>query len=208
MQKSTVVVYIKMKFALSFLAGLVASGSVLAQVPYQEYVLAPKSRTLYPKAVHSSNGSVSSPESLISPTGSSTLQGKTATAYDFGINIAGIVTLNVGKVSSNNEYIGVTFSESSMWISDQASDATTNGNHGDEILWFHITGSGTYTAPREKERGGFRYVTLSHNGTGSVELTGIQVHYTAMPHWADDAIGNYAGYFHSNGMSLIPFLQV
>lgn len=42
-------------------------------------------------------------------------------------------------------------------------------------------------------------MTLVHNATGSVEVKGAEVHYTPMPHWEDDAIGNYTGYFHSDG---------
>ncbi|KAH7370992.1 Six-hairpin glycosidase-like protein [Pyrenochaeta sp. MPI-SDFR-AT-0127] len=179
---------------LSFLVGLVLS-SAAAAIPYEEYILAPKSRTVYPVAVHSTNGSVSNPESLKSPSGSSTFEDDAATAYDFGINIAGIVTLTIGSTSSSDQYIGVTFSESSFWVSNASSDATADAGK-DETLWFHVTGPGRYTAPREKERGAFRYMTLVHNGTGKVEVTSAEVHYTAMPHWDDDAIGNYTGYFH------------
>ncbi len=187
-------------FGLLVSLGAVALSGVRAAVPYEEYILIPKSRTVYPVAVHSANGSISNPSALLKgASGSSTFQGNAALAYDFGINIAGIVTFTVGKSSSNDENIGVTFSESSMWVSSKASDATTNGADGDEILPFQITGPGTYTAPRQKERGGFRYMTLVHSGNGTVEITGVQVHYTAMPHWADNAMGNYAGYFHSNG---------
>lgn len=82
-----------------------------------------------------------------------------------------------------------------MWISNRSSDATADAGK-DETLWFHVNGTGRYTAPKEKGRGAFRYMTLVHNGTGSLEVTGAEVHYTAMPHWEDDALGNYTGYFH------------
>jgi hypothetical protein len=187
---------------LSSAVSILAYASTSLAIPYDQYILAPKSRTLHPVSVHSSNGSVITPEHLItsSPSNSTAVfQGESATAYDFGINIAGIVTLNVASVSSQDEYIGVTFSESSLWVSNASSDATADAGK-DETLWFHVTTPGRYTAPREKERGGFRYMTLVHNGTGSVEVAGAEVHYTPMPHWEDDAIGNYTGYFHCNGM--------
>ncbi|PSN71709.1 bacterial alpha-L-rhamnosidase domain-containing protein [Corynespora cassiicola Philippines] len=164
-------------------------------IPYEEYILAPRSRTLNPTSVHSTNGSVSNPESLAGASGSSIFEGDAATAYDFGINIAGVVSLNIGEVSDSDQYIGVTFSESSLWVSNRSSDATADAGK-DETLWFHVTGPGRYSAPREKERGAFRYMTLVHNSTGTVEVTGVEVHYTAMPHWEDDAIANYTGYFH------------
>jgi hypothetical protein len=148
-------------------------------IPYEEYILAPRSRTLHPVSVHSSNGSVSNAESLSKSPGSAIFQGDSATAYDFAINIAGVVTLEIGSVSDAEQYIGVTFSESSLWVSNKSSDATADAGK-DETLWFHVSGPGRYTAPREKERGGFRYMTLVHNGTGNVEVTSAEVHYTPM----------------------------
>ncbi|KAF2825660.1 Six-hairpin glycosidase [Ophiobolus disseminans] len=183
----------KLPFVLPILGLAVTSSAI----PYERYILAPKSRTLHPVLVHSSNGSVTSPQSLtMSSAGNttSTFQGEAATALDFGINIAGIISLDIAAVSDADQYIGVTFSESSLWISNATSDATADSGD-DEILWFHVNAPGRYTAPREKERGAFRYVTLVHNGTGSVEIGSIEVHYTAMPHWQDDAIGNYTGWF-------------
>jgi hypothetical protein len=167
-------------------------------IPYEEYILAPSSRNLHPVSVHSTNGSVTFPESLTSSSGSAIFTDDAATAYDFGINIAGVVTLTIGSVSDSNQYIGVTFSESSLWVSNKSCDATADAGK-DETLWFKVDGPGSYTAPREKERGGFRYMTLVHSGIGSVEVTAAEIHFTAMPHWGDNAIGNYSGYFHSDG---------
>jgi len=187
-----------MRSSLCFLLSLTAAVPTLA-IPYEEYILAPKSRTLHPTSIHSTNGTVSNPESLFNANGSAVFTGAAATAYDFGINIAGLVTVTIGSVNSTDECIGVTFSESSLWVSNRSSDATADAGT-DETLWFHVNGTGRYTAPREKMRGAFRYLTLVHNGTGSLEVTGVEVHYTSMPHWDDDALGNYTGYFHCDGM--------
>ncbi|KAF2107879.1 Six-hairpin glycosidase-like protein [Lophiotrema nucula] len=175
---------------VGFLNGVLA-------IPYSEYILAPTSRTLYPVSVHSSNGSVSNAESLFGSSGNAIFQGDSATAYDFGKNIAGLVTLTIGSISDSDQYIGVTFSESSLWVSNASCDATADAGK-DETLWFKVTGPGQYTAPRDKERGGFRYMTLVHNTTGSVEVTAAEIHFTPMPHWEDDAIANYSGYFHTD----------
>jgi hypothetical protein len=172
-----------------------------ASIPYDQYILAPKSRTLHPVSVHSANGSVTTPEHLttrFSENTTTVFAGEAAAAYDFGINIAGIVTLDVAAVSDAHQAIGVTFSESSLWVSNASSDATADAGR-DETLWFDVDGPGRYTAARDKERGGFRYMSLVHRGPGSVEVSGAEVHYTAMPHWADDALGNYTGYFHCDG---------
>ncbi|KAF2644999.1 Six-hairpin glycosidase [Massarina eburnea CBS 473.64] len=184
-------------FSPFLLLGL--ASSVLA-IPYEEYILAPKSRTLHPVSVHSSNGSVSHPDGLTKSNGSTVFSGDAATAYDFGKNIAGVVTLEIGSVSNNGsngtqDYIGVTFSESSIWVSNKSCDATADAGK-DEILWFKVDGPGRYSAPREKERGAFRYMTLVHNSTGSVEVTAAEIYFTPMPHWEDDALANYTGYFH------------
>jgi hypothetical protein len=96
-------------FSLLFVLGLSIPSSA---IPYDQYILAPKSRTLHPVFVHSSNGSVSGPENLTtnSPSNSTTVfTDESATAYDFSINIAGIVTLDIASVSDANQYIGVTF---------------------------------------------------------------------------------------------------
>jgi hypothetical protein len=177
------------------LSSVLLSGSLA--VPYEQYILAPKSRTLTPVSIHSSNGTASSPENLLSGStsnASATYSGTSATAFDFGINIAGFVSLDIASVSDADQYIGVTFSESSLWISNASSDATADAGK-DETLWFHVTGPGRYTAPREKERGAFRYMTLVHNMAGSVDVANAEVHYTAMPHWKDDELGTYTGFF-------------
>lgn len=91
-------------------------------------------------------------------------------------NIAGVVTVDVGS-SDNGQFIGVTFSESSLWISGVGCDATADAGI-DEPLWFAVDGSGSYTADRKHERGGFRYLSVVHNTTGSVEVQQITVQYT------------------------------
>ena len=185
-----------MKLSLAF--PILSFVSCAIAIPYAEYILAPTSRILNPVSVHNFNGSVSNPESLTSSSGSSVFEDDAATAYDFGKNIAGVVSLNIGDVSDSDQYIGVTFSESSLWISNRSSDATADAGK-DETLWFHVTAPGRYSAPRDKERGGFRYMTLVHNGTGTVEVTSAEVYFTPMPHWEDNALANYTGYFHCDG---------
>ncbi|KAI4694496.1 hypothetical protein J4E81_006715 [Alternaria sp. BMP 2799] len=141
-----------MRFSNSLVSLAAVVPVALASIPYSQYILAPKSRTLHPVSVHSTNGSVTHPESLTGANGSSVFTGEAATAYDFGINIAGLVTVTIGSVnSSSSEYIGVTFSESSLWVSNRSSDATADAGK-DETLWFHVNGTGRYTAPREKVR--------------------------------------------------------
>lgn len=166
-------------------------------VPYEEYILAPASRTLHPVAVYQDkvNGTVTGADTLAGDSlGSAFFQGVSAVTYDFGKNIGGIVSLTVGNVD-RGQYIGLTYTESSLWISGIGSDATANYGM-DEPLWFQPTGPGVYTVDRSHERGGFRYLSLVHNTTGDIEVTQVTTHFTAMPHWAEDQLKNYTGYFH------------
>jgi len=144
------------------------------------------------------NGTVSGADSLASgSTGSATFEGASAVAYDFGKNIAGVVSLTIGDISGDDQFIGVTFSESSLWVSGAGSDATADAGI-DEILWFQPSQAGVYTAPRDKERGGFRYLSLVTNTSSSIEVTDVTVHFTPLPHYAEDQMRDYTGYFHCN----------
>lgn len=96
-----------------------------------------------------------------------------------------------------DQYIGLTYTESSLWISGEGCDATADAGI-DEALWFRPTGPGNYTVSREHERGAFRYLSLLHNSTGSIEVEQVTVEYTAMPHWEGDQLRDYSGWFHCN----------
>lgn len=184
---------------------LAATASILlastaAAVPYDQYILAPSSRQLYPESIYKVNGTVDNAASVATGSnvlGSAVFKDKSAVTFDFEKNIAGLVTLEIGDLSSTDQYIGITFSESSLWISGKSSDATADEGD-DEVLWFQPTEAGTYTVSREHERGGFRYLSLVHNTTGSLEVTQVEVYFTAVPHWADDALRDYTGWFNSD----------
>lgn len=178
---------------------IVQALAVLAK--YDQYILAPSSRTIYPASVHTINGTVDNAGSICgSSPGSATFHDESSVAYDYGKNTGGVVTVTVGSISDTDQFIGVAFSESSLWISDQWSDATADAGN-DEILWWKPTGPGNYTVGMQNQRGGFKYLTLVHNTTGSVEVTQVQIHFTAVPHFADDQLRNYSGWFHSDGIS-------
>ncbi|CAG8092468.1 unnamed protein product [Penicillium salamii] len=166
-----------------------------SSVPYEQYILAPKTRNLVPASVHNVNGSVTNAVSLTRSSGNATFHGVSSVTYDFGINVAGLVSLDVGSASSSSAFLGVTFSESSLWINEQASDAT--GDTGlDMPLWFPVgKGAGKYTPEEKHIRGGFRYLTVVSNTTATVQIRGVRVNYTAAP---DQDLRAYTGYFHSD----------
>ncbi|TEY51939.1 hypothetical protein BOTCAL_0262g00090 [Botryotinia calthae] len=184
-------------FSVSLLGLCVASTKA---IPYEEYILTLNSRTLLPVSVYNINGSVTNAEALTG-TGSSnpaTFGPSSAITYDYKKNIAGIVSFNVGAIDGvGDQFIGIGFTESSLWISDKACDGTADSGL-DTILWYPVTSGGFYKAETKHLRGGFRYLNVYHNTTGSVEVSNLTIHYTAVPHKAEDELRAYTGYFHSN----------
>lgn len=107
---------------LAMLAGLVQS------VPYSEYILAPSSRTVFPVAVYNINGTVDNAEGLLNGVNTTaTFSAVSAVTYDFGKDIAGQVSLVAGDSAySPDAVIGLTYTESSLWIAGYACDAAAS----------------------------------------------------------------------------------
>ncbi|KAJ6096976.1 hypothetical protein N7486_007722 [Penicillium sp. IBT 16267x] len=180
-------------FTLMLLLPLVAAAS---RVPYEEYILAPSSRNLNPTSVYQVNGSVTNVNSLTQSSGSGAIfNGISSVTLDFGKNVAGLVSLDVKSASSSSAFLSVTFTESSLWISSEYSDAT--GNSGfDRPLWFNVgKGAGTYTPATEFQRGAFRYLTVASNTSATVILDALRVNLTSAP---DQDLRGYTGWFHSD----------
>ena len=165
-------------------------------VPYEEYILAPSSRDLVPASVYQVNGSITDASSLTNLSGgNATFHGVSSVTYDFGRNIGGRVSLDVFSTSSPDAFIGVTFTESSMWISSEACDATADSGR-DSPLWFPVgEGPGKYTTDEKHARGAFRYLTIVSNTTATVSISNVHVHYMGAP---STDLRAYGGYFHCN----------
>ncbi|KAI0472799.1 alpha-L-rhamnosidase [Xylariaceae sp. FL0804] len=175
---------------------LLCSPSVSAASRYSEYIYAPSQRTLVPASVYQANGSVSNPSALtLGGSGTTTLHGASAVTYDYGKNIGGLVSFTVDGVNGSDNYVGISFSESSLWISPDGSDATQNVGI-DETIWFAVSGPGHQALGDQHQRGGFRYLNVYHNGSGAVALSSLSTNFTAMPARADDALRDYTGWFH------------
>lgn len=183
--------------ALLYAAGAVLLAGLSTAAQYEEYILAPSSRTILPVSIYKVNGTVDNADNILGDAaGSATFTDPSSVTLDFEKNIAGIVTFQVSSTDSD-QYIGLAYSESSLWISGEGSDATADAGL-DQILWFSPSGPGNYTVEPQHERGGFRYLSLIHNTTGSIDVEQVSVHFTAMPHFADDTLKDYTGYFHCN----------
>ncbi|KAI1853440.1 hypothetical protein JX265_012731 [Neoarthrinium moseri] len=165
---------------------------------YDEYILAPTSRVLSPKKIHQVEGLVTEAEVLVSPRdgSSSVLSGNSTVTLDFGINIAGIVSVSVGPNTPPDAIVGFTFSESSLWVNRLASDGTAESGL-DAVLWLPVGGGReSYTVADEFQRGGFRYLTVINNQTNqAIEISSVTVNYTAAP---NQDLRAYTGYFHSD----------
>lgn len=101
-------------------------GSVCAQVPYSEYILAPSSRIVFPVAVYGINGTVDNAQGLLNgANGTAVFSPASAVTFDFGKNIAGQVSLTAQNSPNSAAAIWLTFSESNLYISGEASDASS-----------------------------------------------------------------------------------
>lgn len=183
-------------WSLSLLLPLACTANAASN--FSDYILAPDSRTVYPATIHRVNGSVSNANSLLaSPNGNATLRGNSSITFDYSKNVGGVVSVTVASTDlPSDTVLGVTFTESSLWINGQASDATADAGL-DSPLWLHVgrDGPGTYTVGPEFERGAFRYLSLVSNSSVAVQVTSVAVNFTAAP---TQNLREYSGYFHSD----------
>lgn len=172
---------------------------VIGQVPYSEYSLTPRSRTLRPAKVYNVNGTVDRADELLTGQVASTkFVGPSAVTYDFGKNVAGLVSFNVSEaVGSDPAYIGISFTESSLFISSEGCDATAEAGI-DAPLLFQVQSGGFYAAEKQYQRGSFRYLNIYHNTTGNVTIPDLTIYFTAVPNYTAEqlAAGIQTGYFH------------
>lgn len=165
-------------------------------IPYSEYILAPSQRVLAPVLLRQANGSVTNPSGVtIGGSGSTVLNRQSAVTYDYTKDIGGLVSFTVDAVNGSDNYIGISFTESSLWISPDGSDATQNVGI-DMTIWLAVPGPGNYTLANNHQRGGFRYLNVYHNSSGSVSLSSLTTYYTALPNYAANAMRDYTGWFH------------
>lgn len=162
--------------------------------------LSPTSRTLAPKSVYATTGTVGNASALLSG-GDTRLSGNGASVtLDFGKDVGGQVTLDFAGASDANQSIGLAFTESSRFVGD-TSDSSNGGSGADGALYASVSaGAGSYTVPADKLRGGFRYLTLFLNSGGYADLDGVSLAFDAAPGNADPAA--YPDYFCSDDDTL------
>ena len=174
--------------------------STCLAVPYEEYILAPSSRDVTASSVYQVNGTVSNAQALVqsASTETTTFHGPGSVTLDFGRNIAGTVSFEILSTAAPDAFLGLTFSESSLYISSQACDARADAGR-DSPLWFAVgRRNGTYASQKKHDRGAFRYMTVVSNSSSSsseISVRNVQVKFSAAP---TQDLRAYKGYFHSN----------
>jgi hypothetical protein len=160
----------------------------------EDYNLSPSSRTLEPVAVQRISGGVTSPDQLLSG-GTTTIQGMGSyIVLDFGKEVGGIPSLQFGAVSDSAQSVFLAFSESVLYTGPQSD--LSSGRPVDGSLSVKAAANGTYSVPPPYLRGGFRYLTIGLETSGSVELAGVTLSFTPAPTLSD--LRAYRGSFRSN----------
>ncbi|GJJ09716.1 hypothetical protein Clacol_003940 [Clathrus columnatus] len=174
---------------------------------WDTFNLAPSSRTVYPVGVKKVNGNV---KGTIENNGFMTLEPESWVTFDFGKEIGGWVSFSFSPPSSN---LRLAFTESPQFIGPISDDSSypsanmsydgalnvvvpNNSNGGDE-------GWTDWTMPREKLRGGFRYLTVVGGSTKTL-VSNISVSIEFMPHWEGVRdLREYSGYFYTSETELL-----
>ncbi|RPD52570.1 Six-hairpin glycosidase [Lentinus tigrinus ALCF2SS1-6] len=167
--------------------------------PWDAFNYAPKSRTVSPTSIKHTAGTVQSPHGLVS-NGPTTIVGNGSwVALDFGIEVGGLVSLNLDKVT-NSSSIALSFTESPVFISPVTSDDSTypsanQSYDGVEPVPAPLP-SGYWTQPAERLRGGYRYLTIVSTSDDPVTISNVSCAISFAPHILD--LRDYSGYFYAS----------
>jgi Bacterial alpha-L-rhamnosidase 6 hairpin glycosidase domain len=177
-------------------AGVSPSPDASLPMAWLAYNYAPSTRTLVPTAVRV-HGNVTGSDAGALFGQPMRLNGAGAgLTFDFGREVAGIVSLKFGGASDAAQAVGLAFCESSQFIGP-VSDLSTGGvGVVDGALAVNVTPSTTYVMPANKLRGGFRYLSVFLTTGGWVEVSGASLNFTAAP--AMPVPNQYTNYFYSN----------
>lgn len=90
------------------------------------------------------------------------------------------------------------YAESSQWVGFKSDDSSSlRSSVVDGHFDFQIGPNETYTVPIEKQRGGYRYLTIFTKTVDAVlEIKEVSAQFTSMPHWHN--LRAYPAYFFCN----------
>ncbi|KAF8060223.1 Six-hairpin glycosidase, partial [Lyophyllum atratum] len=165
--------------------------------PWDAFNYAPKSKTVYPAAIHSFQGSVINSQRLAHNAGSATISTRGSwVALDYGIEVGGLISLTFNTVTSTSA-ISLSFTESPSFIRPTASDDSSfpspNTTYDGVLRVTAPLKAGFWTQPSSALRGGFRYLTIVSDSDAPVTISNVSCAISFMPHVAD--LRAYSGYF-------------
>ncbi|KAL5523451.1 hypothetical protein ACEPAG_7624 [Sanghuangporus baumii] len=168
--------------------------------PWDAFNYAPEGRLVRPTGVFQTVGSVNNATELLSETGAASVTGNGSwVTLDFGKEVGGLVSLTIVSRSSENSSLSLSFTESPLFISPVTSDDSVNSvpsQNYDGVLPIPAPlSSGLWTSPRERLRGGFRYLTIVSNDASTVSISNVSCSITFSPHIED--LRGYSGYFYA-----------
>jgi hypothetical protein len=164
--------------------------------PWSALNYAPASRTVHPVAVHSSTGTVTHPRNVLDGKVTRLTGQHAAVTLDFGKEVGGLVSLHFAGSSDAAQRVGLAFTESSLYIGENSDSSNGGANGTDGAIYADVDGAGTYSMPKEKLRGGFRYLTVFLDTDGTVDLDNVTLDFTAAPQMKN--LRAYPNYFYSS----------
>lgn len=184
--------------------GLLITSRARAQAtPWEPYILSPSSRTVRPVNVsvqgeHHEVSSGAEGYALSLDTGAQT-------TLDFGVEVGGLVTLNIETLADGSEdpQLSLAFAESPAHVGPISDDATGSIASQDWDRELNVTvdagNAVTYTMPKERFRGGFRFMTIV--AKAPVTISNVTCAIGFSPSQAD--LRDYSGYFSAPGHDLL-----
>jgi hypothetical protein len=156
---------------------------------------APASRTVKPVSVYTTVGNVTAPGNLVTG-GSARFSGENSyVVLDFEKEVGGLITLGFAGASGTGRRVGLAFSETAAYVGPN-SDASRQLPGSEGAIYAAVDGSGTYTMPKDKLRGGFRYLTLFLGSDGWVDINDVTLQFTPDPDRTNPR--DYPNYFRSD----------
>jgi hypothetical protein len=162
---------------------------------WDKYNYSPSSRTVAPAQILSSSNSL-----ISNYPGAASLRGNgSLLVFDFGMEVAGIVTITYAARGSGQ--IGLAFTEAKNWTGEVSDSSNGSLNFvGEGALFGNVTTTreANYTMPIDKIRGGFRYLSVfavANNAAGNItiDIQDVSLEIGYQPAWSN--LRAYQGYF-------------
>ncbi|EJD02571.1 glycoside hydrolase family 78 protein [Fomitiporia mediterranea MF3/22] len=168
--------------------------------PWDAFNFAPESRLVRPTAIFKTEGTIQNSSALLTEADGAMISGNNSwVTLDFGKEIGGLISLNVDSHTSENSSLSLSFTESPLFISPTTSDdsvrSVASENYDGVLPLPAPLPSGHWTIPKERLRGGFRFLTIVSNDASDVTISNVSCAITFAPHVEN--LRDYAGYFYA-----------